>query len=427
MTPASPRWLLAALLLGLIYLVVTPPGRVPDEPGHFWHAQAIVRGHFAPPHRHAVDLVPLPTGMMTLFWVMRAEGHKLTAADFKLAASIPHEPYSPHATPTFPTHYTPLAYVPQTAVALLARMTGMTPFRELYLGRIVNLLTTLALIAVAMKVAPRYATLFLVTALLPMTLYELASWSADAPAIGLGILFCAFMLEPPEATPRMIAAVAATAVLLSLSKPAYFLVALLALFRPTPRRIAIAALAATAVGIPIAMAYANYAWYNVRVGFHVDPDEQLRCLIDAPGHFVRVIVNDLRGNGAGYVDELIGRFGWLDVRLPKAIAWLEAALLAAVGLTAAPPIDLRRRLATIAILIATFLGIVASQYLTWTVVCADYIDGVQGRYFLPILPLALAALALPSPRWRISPRTIVAVAVIANAVGYVTLVKAYYG
>ena len=211
MIGASPRWLLLALLLALVYLVVGPPGRVPDEPGHFWHAQAIARGHFAPPSRHAVDLYPLPTGMSTIFWVMRAEGHRLSLADYKVAASIPHEPYGLRQTSTFPTHYTPLAYIPQTAVALVARATGMKPFPEVYLGRIVNLLTALALIALAMKAAPRYSTLILATALLPMTLYELASWSADAPAIGLGLLFCAFMLEPPEPTPRMLAAVAATA------------------------------------------------------------------------------------------------------------------------------------------------------------------------------------------------------------------------
>jgi uncharacterized membrane protein len=425
-TGASPRWLFLALVLAFGYLVIGPPGRVPDEPGHFWHAQAIARGHFAPPARHAPDLYPLPTGMTTLFWVMRAEGHRLTMDDYKLAASIPHEPFSLRPTSTFPTHYTPLAYIPQTVVALLARATGMKPFPELYLGRIVNLLASLGLIALAMKVAPRYATLILATALLPMTLYELASWSADAPAIGLGLLFCAFMLEPPEPTPRMMAAVAAAALLLSLSKPAYFLVALLALFRPTPRRIAVAAIAATAVAIPIAMAYANYAWYNSRTGFTVDPGAQLRCILDAPLRFAKVFWYDLRGNAHQYADELIGRFGWLDVYLPKPIVWLEGLLLILCGLTAAPALDRRRRLTSIVIVAGTFFGIVLSQYLTWTVVCADYVDGVQGRYFLPILPVALAALSLPSPRWRAGPRLIAAIAVIANAFGYAALVRAYY-
>jgi uncharacterized membrane protein len=425
-TVASPRWLLLGFFLALGYLIIGPPGRVPDEPGHFWHAQAIARGHFAPPARHAVDLYPLPSGMSTIFWVMRAEGHRMSLKDYEVAASIPHEPFGLRPTSTFPTHYTPLAYIPQTAVALLARATGMKPFHEVYLGRIVNLLTALAVIALAMNIAPRYSTLILATALLPMTLYELASWSVDATTIALGLLFCAFMLEPPEPTPRMAAAVAATALLLSLSKPAYFLVALLALFRPTPRRIAVAAIAATAVGIPIAMAYANYAWYNARPGFVVDPDAQLRCIAAEPLRFAKVLWNDLRGNAASYGEQLIGRFGWLDVYLPKAIVALEAFLLVACGLTAAPALGSRRRIAAITIVVCTFFGIVLSQYLTWSVVCAEWVDGVQGRYFLPILPIALAALALPSPRWRIGPRTVAVAASIANACGYVALVRSYY-
>ena len=422
----SHRWLLVALALGLVYATISPPGRVPDEAGHFWHSNGIARGHFAPEHRRQPDFVQLPVGMKTFFWVLGGEKDSLTWKQYRLARTVPHEPYSLVPTPTYPTHYTPVAYVPPVIAAVIARILGLYPFTEFYLGRAINLIAALALFYAAMRVAPRHANVFLAVALLPMALFEMASWSPDAWTLGLGVLFTAFMLEPPEPTPRNIAAVAITALLLSLSKPAYFLLALLALFRPTPRRIGIAAIAATAVGIPIAMSYASYAWYNAWKGYPIDPGEQLRCILAAPMRFASLLTRDLTGNGRRYIAEMIGRLGWINVFLPWAITAMEVTLLAAVGLTAAPSLDWKRRVTSVVIVIGTVVGIVTSQYLTWTVICSDRIDGVQGRYFLPLLPVALMLFSLPAPRWRIGPKTIVAVSTIANLFAFLAVMKRYY-
>ena len=48
----------------------------------------------------------------------------------------------------------------------------------------------------------------------------------------------------------------------------------------------------------------------------------------------------------------------------------------------------RGRLLVAAITAGTFLAVAASQYLLWTPVGADYIDGIQGRYLLPLAPAA---------------------------------------
>jgi uncharacterized membrane protein len=358
--------------------------------------------------------------------VLGTEQEKVTWKQVRLARTVPHEPHSLVATPTYPTHYTPAAYVPPVIAALVARMLGLYPFTEFYLGRVINLVAALGLFYAAMRLAPRHANVFLTVALLPMALFEMASWSPDAWTLGLGVLFTALMLEPPEPTPGAIAAVAVTALLLSLSKPAYFLIALLALFRPTSRRIAVAAIGATAIGIPIAMAYAGYAWYNAWTGYPIDPGEQLRCILAAPLRFAGVVARDLSGHGRRYVAEMIGRLGWINVYLPAAITAMEAALLAVVGLTAAPSLDAKRRATALVIVVGTIVGIVTSQYLTWTVICSDRIDGVQGRYFLPLLPVMLMLLALPAPRWRISAKTISLVSIVANLFAFVAVVRRYY-
>jgi hypothetical protein len=75
---------------------------------------------------------------------------------------------------------------------------------------------------------------------------------------------------------------------------------------------------------------------------------------------------------------------------------------------------------------ATIAGILLSQYLIWSIVCGDALEGVQGRYFLEILPLVLTALAVPRIRWRFAQWAIIAVAVVCNALAINVLVQRYW-
>lgn len=86
----------------------------------------------------------------------------------------------------------------------------------------------------------------------------------------------------------------------------------------------------------------------------------------------------------------------------------------------------RVRATALAITVMTVAGILLSQYLIWSIVCGDVIEGVQGRYFLEVLPLALMALALPRMRWRLSPWVIVTVAVACNGTALMTLIRRYW-
>jgi uncharacterized membrane protein len=87
---------------------------------------------------------------------------------------------------------------------------------------------------------------------------------------------------------------------------------------------------------------------------------------------------------------------------------------------------LRNRLAGIAIVVATAGGILLSQYMVWSVVCGDTIEGVQGRYFLPVMPLLLLAIGFPASRLRLDARVFVAIAALCNAVAFVAMIRRYW-
>src|SRR5262249_44648737 len=180
----------------------------------------------------------------------------------------------------FPTWYTPVPYIPQTLAAGFLRWFGFRPLFVFYLGRLLNLAVALALMEVAMRVAPELATPLAAMLLIPMTLAQFGSWSADTPTIALAALLTALLLAERSPRPKI-----AVAFVLALCKPAYFLIALLALATHYRRAIKAAIVAASAAGTVIAFGYARIGAYSQRMFDPVNPAAQLRCVLTDPMRF----------------------------------------------------------------------------------------------------------------------------------------------
>jgi len=413
----SPRLFVAvALMVGLAYVVVTPPFAVPDEDNHFWRAVAVGRGRLLA--TRGLDSMPMPETVEEFTWVMeRTSPAETLAQKLRIAGALRHDGRIGHPI-RFAAWYSPFPYVATGLVAALP----MRPVIVFYGGRVVNLILAVLLIALAIRAAPEYGSIFAAAALLPMSLYELASLSADAPTIVLAWLFTALLLSPSRRTWLIALAGFASGA----CKPVYFLIVLLVFVMPFRWRQRFAILGATAIGTLLAIAAAQRGAYNPRRGLPVDAGAQLRCIASDPVHFAHVMLHDVATNGRYYIEELIGRFGANELKLSPIIITLEILLLLGVALTCGAALRARVRITALAIVAMTVAGILLSQYLIWSIVCGDALEGVQGRYFLEILPLFLAALALPRIRLRINPWIVIAVAAVCNAMALLTLVRRYW-
>jgi uncharacterized membrane protein len=181
-----------------------------------------------------------------------------------------------------------------------------------------------------------------------------------------------------------------------------------------------------AIATAIAFVYAHMAAYQQRGGMPIDPASQIACVIHDPMRFLRLAVTDAAVHGRYYLDGLTGRFGLNEFALPTAVVIVEILTLIAAALTSKRTLTLIGRLAAIAIAIATVAGVMLSQYMVWSIVCGDAIEGVQGRYFLPILPLALLAISFSVPRLRLDGRVLAAIALVCNAFAFVAIARRYW-
>ena len=116
---------------------------------------------------------------------------------------------------------------------------------------------------------------------------------------------------------------------------------------------------------------------------------------------VRSTVHIQWREGCPYCREAVGVLGWLDTPLPNPYYALTGLVLLAAfrGSRAPGSFDARRRAAVAGLVAAAVGAVFVLQYLSWSPIGSRTIEGVQGRYFLPLVPFL--GLALPQGRVRL--------------------------
>ena len=406
LTPIRPTGLVVfvvvAAVFGVAYVFITPLLDAPDESAHYWRTDALAHGAVLPKAVYQHGYTALPGGareLVTIGGMPRLERQRPALAVSYIAERV---------VIRYPLTYSPLPYAPAAIGCAAGDALRLRPLFTFYLGRLCNLAAAIALVGLAIRIRPDAQWIFCACALMPMTLFLFASFSPDAVTIGTAFVAAALALA---GSPWVIAA----AIALALCKPAYVFVPLLAL-AVRGRRVPI-------VAAVIASAFVGASFVKTTAFMRpgTDAHQQIAFVMHHPFIAAAAIAGDLVRRAPLYLDEMIGRLGWLTVALPMAVIAGMAALLVAVAWFAGPGITRLQRLLAALIALASVGVVGLSQYIVWTPVGAGTLDGVQGRYFIPILPLILIAVSRPAsaPRWL--PSIVIAAAAIANAAALAAL------
>lgn len=433
-----------AFVIGALFAFLTPPFQAPDEVGHFWRAYALARGVVVPDSANGMPAAFVPKGVRDVVgavWVDTAGKPEAKVGCNRIrAAAALSLVGSTLVRVEFPAQYTPVPYAPQTLACCIGDHLRLRPLVTLYFGRLLNLLVFVVLISVAMRQFEPLSWVIGLIATLPMTLYVVASFSPDALTIGIAICLTAVLLramaQPRTLLGRDINVIMILAFLLSLCKPPYFLLAALFVgvpkrhFAARPQKILCSALIAAlvAAGAVLSATVAARHFHAIRPGVQIDARAQLHHVIAAPTRFLRLATLDYLTHGGEYARHFIGQLGWLDVPLPTAVIGMNWLLLLAVALKAEIPLTAQQRLLGCIVLLFSLLTISLSQYIAWTAIGAATIDGVQGRYFLPLGPLALAMIAsrrhtTMSVRARL---VVLGIVLLTNSIALATIARRYY-
>ena len=227
-----------------------------------------------------------------------------------------------------------------------------------------------------------------------------------------------------------VARLLAAALALGLVKPGYAPLALACLALPLRAgpRLALAAGALTAAALPtLGWAAIASAAEMPAVVPGADLAGQLRTRSRHPLDFLAAVASTTVALLPAWLEGLVGNLGHFDVEIPAAATGLGLAAVAASASLERSPLRLPERLLLPIAFVAGALAVLAMAYLGWTPVGADTILGVQGRYFLPMLPFLFAALPAVPPAARRGLRAAVVSALVAVlAISATAMVQAYY-
>jgi uncharacterized membrane protein len=432
---------LAIWLFAVSYAVVTPPFQVPDEVAHYWHAVSLAHGnvfHVMQNDRMGTYVPKSARDFVYLTWVETAgkPENKIGMARLRAANELPYQPEPVFRS--FPALYTPIPYLPGTLTSLVADSLHVRPLIAFYAGRIVTATACVLLIVAAMLECGELAAIIASIALLPMTLYMFGSFSADAVAISLAIYTTAVawrVRSDDTMNARRWVRLCIAAAALALCKMLYAPLALLALAprarghgeSPNRLRQALSLFVSFAIGLALAAAMVSRQYHPLRPD--ANPKVQLQTIAAHPIDIASLIAKDFVAQFTGYRDQFVGRLGWVDVPLSGFLTVAAFYLLFAVAMTRDVAITPAARLFALLLTFSLFFAVSLSQYVAWTPPGAEYVDGIQGRYFLPLAVVLLLPVVSIVRNKRVGFAALAVYALVAAAINidaFVVLVKRYY-
>jgi uncharacterized membrane protein len=417
-------WLAAIIVLGLSYCFLIPAFCVPDE---FYHYDQTY--FYSDLLLHPFDTDELQIRRCDLRLLDTDVDDTLAEySDYEDAFSQPLfvSEYDAEEVP-MPEHIIrvsggtfdfirdrPQVRIPAALGIAIGRIAHLNAYVTFYLGRVFALAYYAVLIFFAIRIIPIGKNVLAASSLLPMALSLGASYSYDSGTIGIAFLLFAMciraiVVDEPLSRGYRVGIIVLVA-LLAPEKAIYSVIAFLVLFIPKERfpssRDARVFKAVTIVVLGAVLAFSQLAsvmsMSQSSASTSTSSDSvgtySISYFLAHPVSTVMLFLRTIDIRLGEYLMTMVtGPLGWLQgsltVPIPLTYSFLFVLIYASlVSGTDDTVLPTKLRICLILFFLLAAGGAMLSMALAWTSEGSPIIEGVQGRYFLPVLPLLLIGL-----------------------------------
>ncbi len=449
-----PQYLLLLLgtVFGLLFVFVTPPALVGDEPNHFFRAYQISEGHIIGEKREDLSGGWIPKSVLytNRQLVGDIEMNHHVKFDINLFSQLNALPLNDEdkVFERFPNTvvYTPVPYLPQVLGILIGKSFNVSALSLIYLARIVNLYFFLALAYLAIKITPVHKWVFCLLCLTPTNVFQVASASADAFTYGICFLAIAYFLFYAFGESNMlengnIVKIFAVSLAAVLCKQAYVFLPLLFLLIPHEKFSSVKTYLFTFLSLLGACFVSVAAWSAAikpiylpyRIDQPMSPEEQMQFIIGNPFNFIWMVVKDYYSNFWFYFQSFSGQLTWFDLYVPNYLPVILFFVLTGLALADKDltiNISWSNKFVFCVILVCTAFLISTLLYMTWSPIRGSNIEGIQGRYFIPVAPLFFLLFYNKKVKWiffdRHADKIVYVTVVVSLLITLNTVVRRYY-
>jgi uncharacterized membrane protein len=421
-------FLIIGLIFGIAFLCINPPFQAPDESHHYYKSLYLSSGHIIPEKLANVSGVNIPENTVQVFKKFENipfhPENKINVS-YEEIINIPLQPRNTifiDMSNVGIVTYSPIPYLASGLFIFIGKLFNLSPLLLMYLGRLANLLLYVLIVFMAIKITPVHKWVLSLLALMPMTLFLAASLSADSFTFAISFLLIAmffklaFDKEKKEINLKNTCVLIVLGIMIALSKQIYLLLLLLFFMIPSPKFGNRKKMFLSFIGILLPVILITGIWSLLVSGLYVAPlteisvQGQISFIISNPLVFVQACYNSISLYHLWYLVTFVGSFGWLDTPLPDNMVYIYLIAIILVSLLDNQEekiknlmkegisyemhqqeeiinTSINQKLISITTFLMTFIAIFGMEYITWTSVGNNIIDGVQGRYFIPIAPL----------------------------------------
>ena len=392
-------FLVVWLFFGVMYLMSATLFRIPDEIGHLWRAYEVSSLHAIsevnPQTGDGGRELPLDVGLGLLQknWRSFSENKRMQESE-----NLVFLPFSNLSI------YSPVSYVPQGLGIGIARHLTSNVAVIAYSGRLMNWLFITLILCAAIRIIPVGKEILALVALMPMNIQESVSLAPDGLVVSVSMLLAAYVLYLRHTVTslmslRQYVIMYFLAFTISQLKIVYLPFILLYFLIPEARFGSRKKKFCHLAGVALLAVVSNLVWLKLCHKFltigGTDAGAQLSYLLTHPFSYLTVLARTYFKWGESWLHGIVGS-ALAELNVPTigfmVFAYLCLLVHKFIANMKKPDRTGIMESGTFAFVILSIVLLIStSLYLQWTATYNMSIDGIQGRYFIPLmLPLFFA-------------------------------------
>lgn len=386
------KFLLLVIPLGTMMLIAIPLGNIPDERAHLARAWEISDFHLTSKisedgttsgRELPIEIDYLASSNLSY---KEINANLLKNSGERIFMGFPNT-----------SLYSFASYLPQTIGIWLGKIFNLPIYLTAYLARIINFIFWVILLYVSIKLIPFCKNIIFFISLLPIALQEGVSLSPDGFTFALSVLLFSYVINKVRSKTSLnkkdYIFMFIVCTLLALCKIVYLPLCLLIILIPyknfgTKKKkwIFIGSLASFVVLINLVwLIYANDLLQFARY----DSTEQKQFILNNPFNYLLVIMRTVVYRGEEIVDGLFGySLESFNIKMPYLTYYANMIIFGVLCYKESQSKNACSKyikLMITFIIFSIFILVNTSLYIQWTAPHASMVDGIQGRYFLPVI------------------------------------------